>query len=231
MDLFDPREPVAAWSHFAGLLLALPGTYLLWRRSSGDRAKRLSVLIYGFTLAFCYLASTLYHAVRLPAYRITEFARLDAVGIFALIAGTYTPIAVCLMRGWWRKCTLAAVWGVAVTATFVIASGRHFSTALATGLYLAMGWGAVVCYFEVARDVTHRALLPVVGGGLSYSVGAVLNLLHWPVFYPGFFEAHELFHMFVLAGSLAHYIFILKVAVPFGTGLHHNTSMMKQHNE
>ncbi len=73
MDLFDPREPVAAWSHFAGLLLALPGTYLLWQRSSGDRAKRLSVLIYGFTLAFCYLASTLYHAVRLPAYRITEF--------------------------------------------------------------------------------------------------------------------------------------------------------------
>ncbi len=148
-----------------------------------------------------------------------------------MIAGTYTPIAVCLMRGWWRKCTLAAVWGVAVTATFVIASGRHFSTALATGLYLAMGWGAVVCYFEVARDVTHRALLPVVGGGLFYSVGAVLNLLRWPVFYPGFFEAHELFHMFVLAGSLAHYIFILKVAVPFGTGLHDNTSMMKQHDE
>ena len=78
-----------------------------------------------------------------------------------------------------------------------------------------MGWGVVVCYAEIARVVSHRALLPIVVGGVSYSVGAVLNLLHWPVLWPGIFGAHELFHLFVLAGSLAHYRFILKVVVPF----------------
>jgi hemolysin III len=206
MCFLDFREPVSAWSHCAGLLLAVPGTVLLWRRSAGEPIKRLTVVVYGLTLAFCYLASTLYHGVRVPQAGIAAFARLDGVGIFALLAGSYTPMA------WW---TLAVVWSVAVGATIVIAAGHHFSPGLATGLYLGMGWGAVVCYFEIARAVSHRTLLPIVVGGLSYSVGAVLNLLHWPVIVPGAVGAHEIFHFFVLAGSLAHYRFIFKIVGPF----------------
>ncbi len=215
MNFLDMREPLSSWTHCAGLLLALPGTWLLWRRSVGDPGKRLSLLVYGLTLAFCYSASTLFHGVRLSSARIAAFARLDGVGIFALIAGSYTPIAWSLMRGRWRRWTLATVWGVAATATVLIATGRHFSPVLGTGLYLGMGWGAVVCYAEIAKVVSHRALLPIVAGGLFYSVGAVLNLLHWPVLWPGTFGPHELFHLFVLAGSLAHYWFILEVVVPF----------------
>jgi hemolysin III len=208
-------EPVSTWSHCAGLLLALPGTAILWRRGAGDATKRLSLLVYGLTLAFCYSASSLFHGVRLPAAGIAALARLDGVGIFALIAGSYTPLAWCLMRGRWRRWTLTIVWGVAATATAWIATGRHFSPAWSTGLYLGMGWGVLACYSEIAAVVSHRALLPIVVGGLSYSLGAVLNLLRWPVLYPGIFGAHELFHLFVLAGSLAHYRFILKVVVPF----------------
>ena len=89
------------------------------------------------------------------------------------------------------------------------------SPALATGLYLGLGWGVVACYYEFAQVVSHRALVPIVLGGILYSVGAVLNLLHWPALFPGTFGTHELFHLFVLAGSLAHYLFILKVVVPF----------------
>jgi hemolysin III len=215
MSFLDFREPVSAWSHCAGLMLALPGTFLLWRRSAGAPVKRLTFVVYGLTLAFCYLASTLYHGARLPAESISNLARLDGVGIFALIAGSYTPMAWCLLRGQWRWWTLAAVWSVAGAATIVIAAGHHFSPALATCLYLGMGWGAVVCYFEIARAISHRALLPIVVGGVSYSVGAVLNLLHWPVILPGTLGAHEIFHFFVLAGSLAHYRFILKIVVPF----------------
>jgi hemolysin III len=218
VDFLNFREPVSTWSHCAGLMLALPGALLLWRRSIGDPTKRLSLLIYGLTLAFCYAASTLFHGVRLPAARIAAFARLDGVGIFALIAGSYTPLAWCLMRGRWRWWTLAVVWSVAGAATVLIAAGGHFSPVLATCLYLGMGWGALVCYSEIARVVSHRALLPIVVGGLSYSVGAVLNLLHWPVLLPGIFGPHELFHMFVLGGSFAHYWFFLKVVVPFAQG-------------
>jgi hemolysin III len=218
MTFLDFREPVNAWSHCAGVLLALPGTCLLWRRSAGDSSKRLALLVSGLTLAFCYSASTLYHGVRLPAAGIAAFARLDSVGIFALIAGSYTPLAWCLLRGHWRRWTLMLVWGVTAAAAILLASGRHFPPVVATCMYLGMGWGAVGCYFEIAHSVSHRALLPIVAGGLSYSVGAVLNLLHWPVILPGTFGAHELFHFFVLAGSLAHYCFILKVVVPFAHG-------------
>jgi hemolysin III len=218
MGILDLREPFSAWSHCVGLVLALPGTLLLWRRSAGDRGKRLALLVYGLSLAFCYSASTLYHGVRLPADRIAAFARLDGVGIFALIAGSYTPLAWCLMRGRWRRWTLAVVWIMAVTATILIAAGRHFSPVLSTCVYLGMGWGGVVCYSQIAQVVTHRALAPIVVGGLSYSVGAVLNLLHWPALWTGAFGSHELFHLFVLAGSLAHYRFILKVVVPFVRG-------------
>src|ERR1700741_1642600 len=102
MNFLDFREPVSAWSHCVGLLLALAGTVLLWRRSVGASTKRLSLLVYGLTLAFCYSASTLYHGVRLPAARIATFARLDGVLIFALIPCIYTPLAWCLLRCHWR---------------------------------------------------------------------------------------------------------------------------------
>jgi hemolysin III len=215
MNLLDFREPVNSWSHCAGLLLALPGTVLLWRRSAGDRTKRLCLLVYGLTLAFCYLASTLYHGVRVPDAHLVPFARLDRAAIFALIAGTYTPLAWCLLKGQWRRWTLLIVWGVAAASAILIATGLPYLPVLSTGTYLGMGWGAVVCYSRIAQVVSHRALLPVIVGGLSYSVGAVLNVLNWPVLLPGIFGAHELFHVFVLGGSLAHYRFILKVIVPF----------------
>jgi hemolysin III len=215
MHFFEFREPFSAWSHLAGGLLAFPGTYLLWRRTAFQSGKRLTVLIYGLTLAFCYLASTLYHGVRSSPDGIAAFARLDKAGIFALIAGTYTPMAWCLLTGRWRWWTLVLVWTVAGSASVLLAAGRPFSPVFGTVLYLGMGWGVVVCYFEFAQAVSHRALVPIVAGGLSYSVGAILNLLHWPVFVPGFFGTHELFHLFVLVGSLAHYCFILKVVVPF----------------
>jgi hemolysin III len=216
MDFLYPREPFSAWSHCTGLLLALAGTLILWRRSAGEPTKRMTLLLYGFTLAFCYSASTLYHGVRLPAPRLTPFARLDFVGILALIAGSYTPLAWCLMRGHWRRWTLAVVWGIAVAAAIPIGWGLVFSTTALTSLYLALGWGAVICYFKIARLVPQRALVPFVAGGLSYTVGAVFNVLQWPALSPGIFGSHELFHVLVLGGSLAHYLFILNVVVPFG---------------
>src|SRR3954447_18916190 len=205
------REPASTWTHLAGLLLAVTGTAILWRRAGDDLGKRISLLVYGTCLIACYAASTLYHGVRLPPDRLGIFIRLDSVGIFALIAGTYTPLAWNLMRGRWRAWTLAAVWGTAIVSIAVIASGRRFPPVVGTCVYLGMGWGVVICYARIARVVSHRALLPIVLGGVSYSVGAVLNLLHRPVLWEGVFDAHALFHLFVIAGSLLHFWFILKV--------------------
>lgn len=221
MNVVDFREPASAWTHCIGLMLALPGALILWRRGHGESGKRLSMLVYGLSLIFCYAASTLFHGVRVPADRLTLFVRLDSVGIFALIAGSYTPLAWNLMEGRWRTWTLAAVWGTAFTAIVLIVSGHRFSPALGTLVYLVMGWGVVVCYAQIARVVPHRQLLLVIVGGFFYSLGAVLNLLGWPVLWPGSFGVHDLFHLFVIAGSLAHYWFALKVIVPFGRGHNH----------
>ncbi len=214
MQVWNFREPVSAWTHFAALLIVMPGMLILLR-GHGDRGKRISLLVYGLSLAVCYSASTLYHGVQLKGEKLAFFARLDSMGIFTLIAGTYTPLAWNLMSGPWRTWTLSAVWGTALSAIVLIATGRQFSTTLATAIYLVMGWGVVVCYARISRVVSHRALLPVLVGGLFYSVGAVLNLLQRPSLWPGSFGTHDLFHLFVIAGSLAHYWFILFVVVPF----------------
>ena len=217
MPFFHFREPVSAWTHFAALLVAVPGLLILLR-SGGSLGKRISLLVYGLSLALCYSASTLYHGVQLEGDRLGFFVRLDSIGIFALIAGTYTPMAWNLMKGPWRTWTLSAVWGTALSAIALIASGRGFPPVLGTAIYLAMGWGFVVCYARISRVVSHRALVPVIIGGVFYSVGAVLNLLHWPALWPGSFGTHDLFHLFVIAGSVAHYWFILRVIVPFEDG-------------
>lgn len=216
MDFFDLREPVNAWTHGAGMVLAVPGTLYLWRRSRGVRlGKRLSLLVFGFSLMFCYAASMLFHGVRPAGGGLARYDRLDRIGILVLIAGTYTPLAWTLLRGSWRATTLGVVWLITIVCSGLLIAGGPLSPAWMTGLYLVMGWGVVACYAELARVVSHRALLPLVAGGLSYSLGAVLNVLHWPTIWPGVFAAHELFHLFVIGGSLAHYYLVVKVAIPF----------------
>jgi hemolysin III len=197
------------------MVLALPATLALWRRGRGDPILRLSLLVFGLCLAACYAASALFHGVRGPDEHIEAFARLDLIGIYLLIAGTYTPAAWGLLRGRWRRWTLTAVWSVASSAAALLWSGAHFPLPLSTALYLAMGWGSVACYVEITRSVSRRALRPLILGGLLYSVGAIINLVRWPAPWPGVFGAHEIFHLFVLAGSASHVHFMLTVVIPF----------------
>jgi hemolysin III len=211
------REPASAWTHFAGLWLAVFGTVILLRRSGGDLGKWISLLIYGICLIACYSASTLYHGVQLPDNRLAPYVRLDSVGIFALIAGSYTPLAWNLMRGQWRLWTLSSVWATAAGSILLLISGQHYSPVMGTCVYLVMGWGVVICLARIAKVVSPRKLSTLILGGGLYSLGAVLNLLRWPIIWPGVFEAHALFHLFVIGGSLAHYWFILKVVLPLGS--------------
>src|SRR5205823_1230985 len=131
------------------------------------------------------------------------------VGIHLLIAGSYTPVAWNLLRGRWRRVTLAAVWSTTLVASALLIMNIRLPMPLATCEYLALGWGALFCYFEIARVLSHRALRPLVVGGVLYSVGALLNLFHWPVLWPGVFGSHEMFHLWVMGGSFAHFWFML----------------------
>src|SRR3954447_1336088 len=109
------REPVSAWTHGLSLLLSLPGSYVLWRLSRGDWVKRVGLLAFGLGLALCYGGSCLFHAV--PVRLEETFNLVDHIGIYTLIAGTVTPIALVVLRGWWRLGLLALIWLLAVTGT------------------------------------------------------------------------------------------------------------------
>lgn len=215
--MFELREPVSALSHGAGLLLALPVTLILWRRCEprpGNQAKRIALLIFGLSLMACYGGSALYHGACVGGESLGRLRRLDHVGIYLMIAGTYTPGAWALMSGAMRRYTLATVWSVALACSARVWLGGTLPIWLSTLIYMGMGWGVLACYRELARNHGHRRLLPLPLGGVFYSVGAVINLAHWPVLSPGFFGSHELFHCFVLAGTAWHVHFMLSVVVP-----------------
>jgi hemolysin III len=208
------REPFSAWTHCASLLLSLPGTLLLWRAGRGDRPKQFGLLAFGLSLAACYAGSTLYHGVRLPERQLAWFETLDFIGIYLLIAGTVTPVALFVLRGRWRWGLLTFVWLLAAVGIGLRLTSAPLSRAVSTGLYLGMGWAAVLAYSELVRALSHRAVRPVLLGGLLYSTGAVLNHVGWPPLWPGAFSAHDLFHLFVMGGSLSHYWFMVKVVAP-----------------
>lgn len=208
------REPVSAWSHCSWLLLSVPGTLLLCLRSRGDLGKQLSLLIFGLSLAICYAGSTLFHGVRLPVEQIAVFNLLDYIGIYILIAGTYTPVAWNMLHGRWRSWTLGLIWTTAAIGAGLQVAWGMLPEWFSTVIYLAMGWGSLVCYFEIARRHSHSRLRLILVGGIFYTVGALINAFQWPNPWPGVFGRHEIFHLFVMAGSLSHFWFMLTVIVP-----------------
>lgn len=223
MPPFDLREPVSALTHALGLVASIPTTWLLvrsaWRRPAYDPAstvfetrKVASLAVFGFGMAACYGASVAYHALPGSERTIDLLRRLDLVGIFLLIAGTFTPAAWALMRPRPRRAAMVAVWGVSAICGSAVAVGRPFPTWLATSIYLALGWGMLLCYADVRRDYSRQTLRLLPIGGVLYSLGAALNLAH-AEFAPGF-GTHEVFHLFVLAGTATHVAFLFRVVVP-----------------
>jgi hemolysin III len=225
MDWLDFHDPVSAWTHAAWLILAIPATLVLRYKARGDETKRLGFWIFGLGMVLCYGGSTLWHA-----FRLHVFAILDYIGIFVLIAGTTTPIVLVVLRGVWRWGTLAYIWATALSGIAACMFLNEMPKAAITGIYLGMGWGMCICYFELSRVLSHRKMRLILLGGLLYSVGAVLNLLRWPTLIPGVFGSHEIFHVFVMAGTLTHFWFMLKVLVPFdrATALGTETANIKR---
>jgi hemolysin III len=214
MTILDLREPVSAWSHALWLVLSLPATYLLWRRCGDSLGRRISFLVFGLSLALCYLGSAAFHGVRGSRADLDLYDRFDHVGIFLLIAGSYTPIAWNLMCAPWRSWVLGLAWGAAAVGSLLYLGLGVLPPAIGTAIYLGMGWGAIFCFMELAKRMSTHRLFPLLLGGVFYTVGAVINLMHWPAFWPGVFGAHELFHILVMAGSLSHYLFMLNVVIP-----------------
>lgn len=191
-------------SHLVGASLALVGGAVLITLSAieGDTAKIVSYSVYAATLFILYLASTLYHSF--PG-RVKPFFRVvDHQAIYLLIAGTYTPIAVVVLKsvgGWWL---LAAVWTMAIFGMVLVAVRRTGPQIGSVLLYLAMGWFCVLAMESLVVLLPPVSLVLLIVGGAFYTTGIVFYILYrW---YPW---CHAIWHLFVLAGSISHYFAIL----------------------
>jgi len=201
------REPVNAGSHFLGLVLAGAGTVALLRMARGA-FEMVAFGVYGATLITLFGISTVYHALPLPEGRLRPLRTMDHIAIYFLIAGTYTPVALLTLHGPGGWALLAAAWLIAAAGIpfkiWFLDAPVWFSTAS----YLAMGHMALLATAPLVAAVSPGGLAWLVGGGLTYTAGAIMFTRERPDPFPGIFGHHEIWHLCVLAGSACHYAFM-----------------------
>lgn len=211
------REPVNSLTHFVGALLALVGTVVLVSLALGDPWKTTAFAIYGTTLVLLFTASTLLHALPVGGRALLRLRILDHAAIFLLIAGSYTPITLVTLREGhpvWAWTLFVLVWALALLGVLFKLVWIGAPRLLSTGLYLSMGWLALVGIVPLLQELPPAGLWWLLVGGLFYSVGAVIYGLRRPDPFPGRFGYHEIWHLLVLAGSGSHYLLVLRHVLP-----------------
>lgn len=201
------RDPVSSFTHWIGMCCAAAGCLLLTLRgilAGNDPATILCALVFGGSLVALYAASTLYHFYRGNDRTLLRLRKLDHSIIYVLIAGSYTPIVWHGMERRHAASFLAVIWAIAAAGILIklcwIAAPRW----LYTSLYLLMGW-AILFDWRSLTGLEPGCLTLVAAGGAAYSIGAVFYLIKRPVISP-LFGFHEIFHLFILAGSLLHFL-------------------------
>lgn len=197
-------ERFNAWTHLVGALLALTGAIWLIVSAAqhGDPWRIVSVTIYGLTLVVLYSVSTLYHSVRGRAKAILR--KLDHLSIYLLIAGSYTPFCLISLRGPWGWSLFGIVWGLAVLGMLQEIKPRSEARVMSLIIYALMGWIVLVAIKPLLASLGLAGFLWLAAGGVFYTAGIIFfafdeRFRHW----------HGIWHLFVIAGSLMHFIAVL----------------------
>lgn len=211
LDYSPVEELWNALTHGLGAALALVGAVVLVVLASGggNAFAIVSASVYGASMIVLFVASTLYHSARHPAWR-RAFKMFDHCAIFLLIAGTYTPFLLVNMRGTLGWTLLGVIWGLAaVGIVFNLVFGHRFK-ALQVATYLVMGWLVVVAATELPAILGATELALLVAGGLAYTLGVIFYLANSIPF------NHAIWHLFVLAGGALHYFAVYQGFVTAG---------------
>jgi hemolysin III len=205
------REPVNALTHLVGAVLSIVGLVVLLMATAknGDVRHIVAVSIFGASLVMMYVVSALYHASTLSERGMGHFQRIDHVMIYVLIAGSYTPICLIVLGGRLGMALLITVWALAALGLFQKIVWMRAPRWLSTALYLGMGWIGVVLARPLITAASPGFFLWLLAGGIAYSLGAVIYANKWPRRGARIFGPHEIWHLFVMAGSFAHYWAIL----------------------
>jgi hemolysin III len=197
-------ERFNAWTHLLGALLALSGAIWLIAVTarSDDLLNTFSVSVYGVTLVMLYSISTIYHSLRGRAKRVLR--KLDHLSIYLLIAGSYTPFCLISLRGPWGWSLFGIVWTLAAIGMLQEIKLRSEARVLSLVIYAVMGWIVLVAIKPLLASLGVAGFLWLAAGGVFYTVGIIFfafdqRFRHW----------HGIWHLFVIAGSLAHFIAIM----------------------
>ena len=204
------KDPGSAITHFIGMLMAaLAATPLLIKATrEPDRIHLISLAVFIASMILLYAASTIYHSVDLSEKTNRILRKIDHMMIFILIAGTYTPICLIVLNNTTGKLLCALVWGIAlvgiVVKAFWITCPKWFSSVL----YIGMGWVCVLAFTQLFNALSPAGFAWLLAGGIIYTVGGVIYALKLPIFNSRHksFGSHEIFHLFVMGGSLCHFI-------------------------
>lgn len=204
------KDPGSAITHFIGMLMAVfASTPLLIKAArQPDRVHTIALSIFIVSMILLYAASTLYHTIDLSEKVNKLFKKIDHMMIFVLIAGTYTPICMIVLPQPLGMKLLSLVWGIAlvgiVVKMFWVTCPKWFSSVL----YIGMGWTCVLAFTQILNSLSAAAFGWLLAGGIIYTIGGVIYALKLPLFNAKhkYFGSHEIFHLFVMGGSICHFI-------------------------
>jgi hemolysin III len=207
------RPMLRGWSHLMAAPIAVIGTIVLWR-STATVSGKVTATIFGACLAGLYVASSTYH---IPTWssRVREIlGRIDATMIVLTIVGTFTPVAYHALDGGWRATSLTVAWVVAAIAIAVIVSPIRVPRWAHGVSAITIGWLAIVPFTQIAGALPLAASGLIMLGGVLYTLGAVVYITRRPDPAPRWFGYHEIFHLFVIAASVVHWLAIWRYVLP-----------------
>jgi hemolysin III len=207
------REPTNGLIHLVSAVFACIGIALLLPAANGSPLKLVSVLVYGISLVLLFSASTIYHLVNASNEVLKRLRKFDHAAIYLLIAGTYTPVCLNLFNGGLRWGFLAFIWTFALAGIIVkifIINAPRWVTA---GIYLVMGWMAVLVIKPLIASMLLAGLIWMLTGGLLFSIGAGIYITKKLDLVPGVFGFHEIWHIFVTLACICHFVMIYQYVI------------------
>lgn len=206
------REPGSAITHFIAMMMAVFAAVPLLIKAGiqSGQENLLAMAIFMGSMILLYGASATYHSVDLTGRSLRIFRKLDHMMIFVLIAGSYTPVCLIVLGGKLGYTLLALVWGIAAVGMLVKAFWITCPKWFSSIIYITMGWVCVLVFGPLLNTLSTPAFLWLLAGGIIYTVGGVIYALKLPIFNSKHksFGSHEVFHLFVMGGSICHFIFM-----------------------
>lgn len=212
------KEPGSAITHFIGMLMAIFAAVPLLIKAAHEpsRIYIISLAIYAASLILLYAASTTYHTFDVSPKVNTILKKIDHMMISVLIAGSYTPVCLIVLKGKTGIILLSIVWAFAIAGILIKAFWVYCPKWVSSVLYIGMGWTCVLAFTQILNNMSPAAFGWLLAGGIIYTVGGVIYALKLPIFNSRHknFGSHEIFHLFVMGGSACHFVVMYAFLLP-----------------